>query len=82
MSAMNWQPDYKHDFAVKFARFKVGPRGEFPKSIEELAQWFLEYNAEFGKLYDAMFEAYREHMNNCVRPVILNLEHFKQGGKL
>jgi len=69
MSADAMKPmlQFKIDSAVSYTVHK----GRMPKDVHELREWLREFAEWEGKRADAVTEAYKEHMNTCIRPQII-----------
>ena len=52
------------------ARTFVAAKGCLPRDRYELAEWLLEFTAEYWRMYEALHRAYEDHMLTCNRPFL------------
>ena len=64
-------PTAAESFVQQFIRYKYHAEKRLPGTWEELSDWLNEFDAKRNEMSIQLEKVFREHMNNCIHPVIL-----------
>ena len=73
MSAGGIKPEFR--FNLDAAAAYTIHKGRMPKDVHELREWLREFSEHETKRFEIALQIYREHLEVCNRPMLIQLEH-------